>query len=301
MPQPQPQPQPQLSNCAAQDGARRWVDASLARLVCILGAVFATSLGYAGRTDIDWMARSERAPLIDATGGLERVDDGRPVPMPVTGPGAKQAALAADMRIASHDEAKALLQGSGLSEGSDAGAGRATIAGLLDRLLIPRPASASPASHPHGVGTAELDCALFTGSVGVRRLLGATEVHKAGESAGRESAMGLDLPIHCLAAAPYAALPAVAKRALPPAADQSVRGAGLQLGRMFDTWIKPRSRWWLALAGAAALMVMFGLAVGARAIARRRERDKARRLISRYPAHKARRRAGGRASKGQWF
>lgn len=216
------------------------------------------------------MARSTRAPLIEATGGLERVDPGRPVAALDGGPGAGHSALVADIRIASHDEAKALLQGTGLSGAADSGGGRATIAALLDRLPTPPPSSADRALRTPGVGEADLDCVLFTESVGVRRLLGVGDVHKAGESAGRESAMGLDLPVHCLVAAPPAALPTRVRRTLPPATGPGREEPGLQLGALLKTTIKSYDQWWLVPAGTALLMVVLGLMAGARLTARRR-------------------------------
>ena len=262
----------QPPNSAAQAGPRRLGGAGRARFVFVFCAALATPLVNAGRTDIDWMARSAPAPLIDATGGQERVDAGLPVPAVVTGPAAAHAALVADMRIATHDEAKALLQGNGLSGGAEAGAGRNTIAALLSRLPTLMPSSADQTPRSRAIGEVALDCALFGDSAGVRRLLGAGDSYKAGESAGRESAMGLDLPIHCLAAAPHAALPAVVKRALPPVQDQGPETFGIQLGPMIEASIKPYSRWLMALAGTALVVVIVGLAAAVRSRASRRAR-----------------------------
>lgn len=261
----------QLPISLAQAGPRRLGVARRARFVFVLCAVLAAPPVDAGRTDIDWMARSVSAPLIDVTGGLERVDAGLPA-QPPTGPGAANAALVADMRIATHDEAKALLQRNGLSGEADAGAGRSTIAALLGRLPTSMPSAADQTQRSRAIGESALDCALFGDSVGVRRLLGAGDSHKVGESAGRESAMGLDLPVHCLATAPHAALPAVVRRVLPSVPDQGLETFGIQLGPMIEATIKPYSRWLMALAGTALVLVIVGLAAGSLARTSRRGR-----------------------------
>jgi len=262
----------QLPISVAQAGPRRLGVAGRARFVFVFCVVLAAPPVDAGRTDIDWMARSVSAPLIDATGGLERVDAGLPAQAPVTGPGAANAALVADMRIATHDEAKALLQRNGLSGEADAGAGRSTIAALLGRLPTSMPSAANQTPRSRAIGESALDCALFGDSVGVRRLLGVGDSHKVGESAGGESAMGLDLPIHCLATAPHAALPAVIRRVSPPVPDQGLETFGIQLGPMIEASIKPYSRWLMALAGTALVLVIVGLAAGALARTSRRGR-----------------------------
>lgn len=259
-------------NSAAKVGPRRLGGAGRARFVFVFCAALTAPPVNAGRTDIDWMARSAPAPLIDATGGLARVDAGLPVQALVTGPGAAHAALVADMRIATYDEAKVLLQGDGLSGGADAGAGRATIAALLGRLPALMPSSADHTPRSRVIGEVALDCALFGDSADVRRLLDVGDAHKAGESAGRESAMGLDLPIHCLATAPQAALPAVARRVLPSVPDQGLETFGIQLGPMIEASIKPYSRWLMAMAGTALVVVIVGLTAGVRARASRRAR-----------------------------
>ena len=246
----------------------------------VLCTVLASCAAHASRTDIDWLARPTTAPLIDATGGSEKVDAGRPMVPLVAGPGAAQATLVADMRIATHDEVKALLPGTGLSGAADSGGVRSTIAALLDRLPTTTTSSAEPALRIHRVGETDSDCVLYAESAGLRRLLGVGEVHKAGESAGRESAMGLDLPVHCLVAAPPAAFPARIKPALPPAPGQGPDQTSLPLWPLIKATIKSYDEWWLAPVGTALLMVL-GLVVVARVSARQRagqKTSKSRRL-----------------------
>lgn len=242
----------------------------------MLCAVFCMPLAHAGRTDSDWLAPAARAPLIDASGGLERLDAGPSVQALAAGPGATRAAIVADMRIATHAEAQALLQGGGLLGGADAGAGTATLSALLDRLRTTLPSPTRLTPQMHGSETAvntDLDCALFAESVRLRRLLGASDAHKPAESAGPASAMGLDVPIRCLAAVTRAesqartgpAVPTAADRATDRAADRSAESAGVLRKPAVEAWLRAHSDWLLMLAASAVLTAVLGLAARARA------------------------------------
>lgn len=217
------------------------------------------------------MAPAARAPLTDAPGGLEQLDAGQPAPpghVLATGPGTTRAAIVADMRIATHAEAQALLQGGGLPGSADAGAGTATLSALLDRLrtTLPSPVRITPKMHGSGEAVnADLDCALFAQSVRVLRLLGGSEVRKPAESSGPASAMWLDVPIRCLATVPHAAAPAPARQAVPAAADKATEGAGLQRGPATLAWVRAHSDWLVILAASAVLTGVLGLAARARA------------------------------------
>ena len=244
-------------------------------MVC---AALCTPPAHAGRTDSDWMAPAAHAqlvnaPLVDAPGGLERLD---------AGPGATRTAIVAEMRIATHAEAQALMQGGGLLGGADAGAGAATatLSALLDRLRTNPPSPTGLTPKVHGTAAAvnaELDCALFAESVRVRRLLGASDAHKPAESAGPASAMWLDVPIRCLAAMPRAESPAPAPQAVPTAANRAATRAAdlapysaddstsLLRGPTVAAWLKAHSDWLVMLAAIAVLAGVLGLAALARA------------------------------------
>ena len=270
------QKQPQPRNSAAQAGPLRPAGglALMHHAVFWLCAVLCAPPAHAGRTDSDWMAPAVRAPLIDARGGLARLDAGQPAQpghVLAAGPGAARAAIVADMRIATHAEAQALLQGGGLLAGADAGADTATLSALLDRLRTTLPSPARLTPRMHGTANAvnavngDLDCALFAESVRVRRLLGAGDVHKPAESAGPASAMGLDVPIRCLAAVTRAESPAPARPAPPAAADRFAQSAGLLRKPAIETWVRAYSDWLVMLAASAGLTSVLGLAVRARA------------------------------------
>ena len=225
---------------------------------------------HAGRTDSDWMAPAARTLLIDAPGGLERLDAAQPGQTLSADPGTARATIVADMRIATHAEVQALLQGGVLPGGVDAGAGTgtATLSALLDRLRTTLPSPVGLTSKMNGFTEAvntDLDCALFAESVRVRRLLGARDVHKPAESAGPASAMGLDVPIRCLAAVTRAESPAPARQMLPAAADQNAAGAGLQPGPAALAWVRAHSDWLVMLAASAVLTGVLGLAARVRA------------------------------------
>lgn len=240
-------------------------------MVC---AALCTPPAHAGRTDSDWMAPAAHAqlvnaPLVDAPGGLERLD---------AGPGATRTAIVAEMRIATHAEAQALMQGGGLLGGADAGAGAATatLSALLDRLRTNPPSPTGLTPKVHGTAAAvnaELDCALFAESVRVRRLLGASDAHKPAESAGPASAMWLDVPIRCLAAMPRAESPAPAPQAVPMAATRAADLApysaddstSLLRGPTVAAWLKAHSDWLVMVAATAVLAGVLGLAALARA------------------------------------
>lgn len=266
MSQKQPQPQPQHS--AAQAGARLPGGAWFVLMLC---AALCTPPAHAGRTDSDWMAPAARAPLIDAPGGLEQLDAGQPAPpghLLAASPGTTRAAIVADMRIATHAEAQALLQGGGLPGSADAGAATATLSALLDHLrtTLPSPTSVTPRMHgTAGAVNADLDCALFAHSVRVLRLLGASDVRKPAESAGPASAMWLDVPIRCLATVPRVESPAPVRLAVPAAADRATEGTGLQRGPATLAWVRAHSDWLVILAASVVLTGVLGLAARARA------------------------------------
>lgn len=252
----------QPQNSAVRARALRPGAGRLALMPCaVLCAALCTPPAQAGRTDSDWMAPAARAPLVDAPGGLERLD---------AGPGATRAAIVDSMRIATHAEAQALMQGGGLLGGADAGAGAgtATLSALLDRLRTTLPQPTGLISKIHGTAeaaNAELDCALFAENVRVRRLLGASDAHKPSESAGPASAMGLDVPIRCLTAVRRAESPARAPQAVPAAADRVEEGAGLLRKPATLAWLRAHSDWLLMLAASAVLTAVLGLAARARA------------------------------------
>lgn len=165
----------------------------LAGIAWLMCAALTTPPAHAGRTDSDGLAPAQRSLQIDAPVVLERLDIGPPAAAPAGGSAAMPAAIVADMRIATHAEARALLQGSSLPGGTDAGGGTATLSALLDRLSVSMPsASERTAQRSDGAG---LDCALFADGVRVRRVLGASDPRKPGEMAGPASAMELDVPM----------------------------------------------------------------------------------------------------------
>ena len=148
----------------------------------------------------------------------------------------------------------------------------ATLSALLDRLRTPLPSTVGLTPRMHGTAdavNADLDCALFAESVRVRRLLGASDVHKPVESAVTASAMWLDVPIRCLATVPRAETAAPARQALPAAANRAADSAGLLRGPATLAWLRAHSDWLLMLAASAVLMAVLGLA------ARARSRDQA--------------------------
>ena len=110
-------------------------------MALVLFAVLGTPCAHAGRTDIEWMAPTRPELLMDAAGGLERLGVGRPAQVPAGGPAAAHvasvSAMVSEMRIATHEEAQALLQGSALPGGADSGADTATLSVTLSISLLP--------------------------------------------------------------------------------------------------------------------------------------------------------------------
>lgn len=256
--------------------------AGIAWLMC---AALNTSPAQAGRTDSDWLAPAQRAPQIDAPVELERLGPGQPAPVSAGVLAATPAAIVADMRIATHAEARALLQSGNLPGGTDAGGGTATLAALLDRLSVSMPSSADrTAQRPDGAG-AGLDCALFADGIKLRRLLGTSDPHKPGESAGPASAMGLDVPIRCLATLPRVAAPAPGRLAFQPAADQARESSGGQLRPMIETRTTANGMGLAALAGSTLALVAFGLAARARIRVKRTIRGAALDKACEYRLH----------------
>ena len=227
------------------DGAR------CAWFALVLCAALATPCVHAGRTDSDWMAPAQPELPMDAAGGPDEPGVGRTA----------HAAMVSEMRIATHEEARALLQGSVLP--GDVGAGTATLSALLDRLSATMPSSAVLAPELHGVAGADLDCALFAEDVRVRRLLGAGYPHMPGEDVGPESAVALDIPIRCIAKVSRTPSPSPGRQSLQPASDQGTEDSGV---RHWQTaWVRSEGVWWMAFAGSAVVLVGFGLVARVRA------------------------------------
>lgn len=237
----------------------------LAGIAWLMCATFTTPHAHAGRTDSDWLAPAQHALQIDAPADLERLGMGQPAP--ASGSASGPAAIVADMRIATQAEARALLQGGSLPGGTDSGGGTATLSALLDRLSVSMPSSADLAAPgPAGAG-AGLDCALFADGVRVRRLLGASDPHKPGESAGSTSAMGLDVPIRCLATVSRLAAPAPGKESIQPVSDPTREVSGGPFRPRIEDWVTANSTGLTALAGSTLVLVAlvaFGLAARAR-------------------------------------
>ncbi len=275
-------------------GLARW--AGLGQSALVLCAVLCCAPAGAGRTDSDWLAPAPRVLGIDAPGDLERLDGAQPAPPTAGGPVPAHAALVADMRIATHDEARALVQGGHLPGGADKGGGSATLSALLDRLSARLPSSAGLAQQRPDAAAADLDCALFAESVRVRRLLGTRDVHKPGESAGPSSAMWLDVPIRCLATVPNAALPARGRKAIQPAADEGVYTSSTSGWQRMMAWARPVGSGWAALAASSVALALIGIVVRTRT----RTRTPTTASASARPADALQRRARDKAAARIW-
>ena len=260
---PRPRPRPRIPDSARCAG--------LALLLC---TVLGPPCAHAGRTDSDWMAPAQPGLPMDAAGALERLGAGRPAQMPDGGPAAARAArvsaLLSEMRIATHEEAQALLRDSALPGRADFGAGTATLSALLDRLGAPTPPSTAVMPRPQGVAGADLDCALFAENVRVRRLLGAHESPKPGDGVEPASAMVLDVPIRCIAQLARMAPAPADRRAGRPVLDQASQATGPPPWPALGSWLNADSAWWMALAGSAVGLAVFGLV--ARALTQTRAR-----------------------------
>lgn len=236
-----------------------------AGLALVLCAVLGTPSAHAGRTDTDWMAPTRPELPMDAAGGLERLGVGRPAQLPVGGPAAAHAAMVSDMRIATHEEAQALLQGSVLPGGADIGAGTATLSALLDRLSATMPSAAVLRPQPQGVAGAYLDCALFAEDLRVQRLLGANDSRKSVDGVGPRSAVELDVPIRCMARLARTAPTSTDRQAVQPVLDQGTKATSLHSWQSLGLWLNPDGTWLMAFAGSAVAVAVFGLVARARA------------------------------------
>ena len=240
--------------------------ASAARVLIILAAC-AAAPAQAGRTDRDWMTPSESSPLVDAPTALERLGTGAIQRPDRLGQRPANSGVAAEMHVATRQEARAFMQDPGASDGAGI-----LISALLDRLREPmvRPALA-PAIV--GIEQTDLDCALFEHGLRVRQVLGARRDTVPGEGGTRSGAVGLDVPIRCLAAAPRPTSLPPRLQALVAQADASSMpmdsrspGANAPSSWPVDQWISTSS--------GAALLVL-GVTVWIATVRKRRAARKA--------------------------
>src|SRR5262249_36936335 len=154
----------------------------------------------AGRTDRDWMAPKEQTILLEAPSRLEGLDSGRSDPGSPGQEAAKSIANAADMRIATREELRAILNGTSSTGAMDRDGLTPDIATLLGRQYEWGGTHAELGSGAGDAAESMLDCYLFIPKAGVRQSLRANGIISPSDGSRWGNATQFDMPIRCITA-----------------------------------------------------------------------------------------------------